>query len=111
MGSTRQLPTLMCIVGVMTELLNSSVTTYSVRLDERRRPTLPTALLEEAGISAEVHELMARVDGPGRLVLEDPSTLLLNLQKSVAENKIELGIHGSLVDQLLDERVNDLSLK
>lgn len=111
MGSTLQLPTLMCIVGAMTEILNSSVNTYPVRLDERRRPTLPTALLEEAGISAEVHELIARVDGPGRLVLEDPSTLLLNLQKNVAESKIELGIHGSLIDQLLNERMNDLSLK
>ena len=111
MGSTLQLPTLVCIVGAMTEILNSSATTYLVKLDERRRPTLPTALLEEAGISAEVHKLIARVDGPGRVVLEDPSTLLLNLQKSIAESKIELGIHGSLVDQLLDERMNDLSLK
>lgn len=111
MGRVLQLPTLVCIVGDMTETLNSFTTTYPVRLDERRRPTLPTALLEEAGISAEVHELIARVDGPGRLVLEDPSTLLSNLQKNVAESKIELGIHGSLVDQLLDERMNDMSLK
>ena len=101
----------MCIVGAMTEILISSSTSYPVRLDERRRPTLPTALLQEAGISADVHELVARVDGPGRLVLEDPSTLLLNLQKNVAKSKIELGIHGSLVDQLLDDRMNDMSLK
>lgn len=84
---------------------------YSVRLDGRRRPTLSSALLEEAGIMAGSQELVAYVDGPGRVVLEDPSVLLGALQKSVAARKHERHIRGSLVDRLLKDRRDDKSLK
>ena len=87
------------------------MTSSLVRLASRRRPTLPSALLEEAGIMAGSQELGARVDGPGRVVLEDPTALLGALQKSVAANKSERRLQGSLVDRLLEDRRDDKSLK
>jgi len=44
-------------------------TRFALRLDERRRPSLPVALLEEAGISMDA-ELVAEPLGDGRLVIE-----------------------------------------
>jgi hypothetical protein len=86
------------------------LTTYRVHLDDRRRPTLPPALLAEAGIAPGPHEMIARVDGRGRVVLEDPMTLLLALQDEVADGKARLGIDVDLVDDLLDDRASDQSL-
>ena len=99
------------MMGTMTEPSISHVTSYLVRLDGRRRPTLPSALLEEAGILDGSRELVARVEGPGRVVLEDPTALLEALQKSVAVRKRERHIRGSLVDLLLEDRRDDKSLK
>lgn len=48
---------------------------YRVRMDGKRRPTLPAALLDEAGIDP-AHELVAYADGHGRVVLEDPTVML-----------------------------------
>ena len=56
-------------------------------------------------------ELVARVDGPGRVVLEDPTALLGALQKSVAAHKRERHLRGSLADRLLEDRRDDKSLK
>jgi hypothetical protein len=98
-------------MGTMNKSLPSYVKSYPVRLDGRRRPTLPSALLEEAGIMAGSQELVARVDGPGRVVLEDPTALLGALQKSVAAHKRERHIRGSLVDRLIEDRRDDKSLK
>ncbi|HVB90811.1 MAG TPA: hypothetical protein VND70_01805 [Acidimicrobiales bacterium] len=52
---------------------------FPVHLDTKRRPTLSAALLREAGLTG-VTELVARADGPGRIVLESPSALLEALQ-------------------------------
>ena len=98
-------------MGNMTEPLLSFTASYPVRLDNRRRPTLPSALLEEAGIVVGSHELVARADGPGRVILEDPVALLAALQESVAASKRVHKIHGSLVDRLLQDRRDDKSLK
>jgi hypothetical protein len=98
-------------MGDMNKSPDSHKISYAVRLDGRRRPTLPTALLEEAGIMAGSQELVAHVDGPGRVVLEDPTALLGALQKSVAAHKQERHIRGSLVDRLLEDRRDDKSLK
>lgn len=95
----------------MTQTFTSHMTSYPVRLDARRRPTLPSALLEEAGIRADSQELVARVDGPGRVVLEDPAALLASLQASAVAKKPARNIRGSLVDHLLEDRRNDKSLK
>ena len=97
-------------MGAMNEHLLLFTTSYPVRLDDRRRPTLPSALLEEAGIAMGPRDLIARVDGRGRIVLEDPTALLADLQKTVAASKIERKIHSSLVDRLLEDRQNDESL-
>lgn len=96
--------------GSMKKPSLAHMTSYPVRLDDRRRPTLPSALLEEAGIMAGTQELIAHVDGPGRVVLEDPTALLGALQKNVAERKHERRIRGSLVDHLLQDRRDDTSL-
>lgn len=101
----------MSTMGNMNETLLPFTTSYPVRLDDRRRPTLPTALLEEAGIALGPRDLVARVVGPGRVVLEDPTALLADLQKSVATSKLERKIRDSLVDRLLEDRHNDKSLR
>ena len=111
MGKFLDYPTKVSIMGVMTEPLLAFVTSYPVRLDNRRRPTLPSALLDEAGIVVGSHELVARADGPGRVVIEDPVALLAGLQETVAASKRTQEIHGSLVDRLIQDRRNDKSLK
>ncbi len=82
--------------------------TYRLRLDGKRRPTLPASLLEDAGIDP-AHELIARPDGHGRVVLEDPLVMLAAFQDAVAAGKRSLGASGSLVDELLTERAADPS--
>jgi hypothetical protein len=81
-------------------------TGYRVHVDAKRRPTLPAALLAEAGIDA-THELVARADGLGRIILEDPLEVLAAFQNGVTEGMRELGETGSLVDDLLADRVAD----
>jgi bifunctional DNA-binding transcriptional regulator/antitoxin component of YhaV-PrlF toxin-antitoxin module len=83
-------------------------TGYRVHVDAKRRPTLPAALLAEAGIDA-THELVARADGHGRIVLEDPLEILAAFQNSVADGMRDLGTTGSLVDDLLADRAADAS--
>lgn len=80
---------------------------FRIRLDERRRPTLPPALLEQAGIATDAHDLVARVDGPGRVVLEDPAALLAALQNKVRAGKLANGIDGDLAELLLAERATE----
>jgi bifunctional DNA-binding transcriptional regulator/antitoxin component of YhaV-PrlF toxin-antitoxin module len=79
---------------------------YRVLVDTKRRLTLPAALLAEAGIDA-THELAARADGHGRIILEDPLKVLAAFQNSVAHGMRELGGSGSLVEDLLADRVAD----
>lgn len=74
-----------------------------MRFDAKRRPTLPSALLEEAGIDTS-HEVVARVDGPGRVVLEDPLVLLAAFQAEVANELAATGYQGDLSDELIAER-------
>jgi hypothetical protein len=83
---------------------------YRLHLDARRRPTLPPALLEEAGIDPS-HELVAHADGRGRLVLEDPLVALAAFQDAVAEGLRQEGHDGSLIDDLLAERAADTSFR
>lgn len=84
----------------------TDTTTYRVRLDGKRRPTLPAALLDDAGINP-AHELVAHTDGHGRVILEDPLVMLATFQHAVAEGKREHGITGSLVDDLIADRAAD----
>jgi DNA-binding transcriptional regulator/RsmH inhibitor MraZ len=84
--------------------------TYRLRLDGKRRPTLPASLLDDAGIDP-AHELVARTDGHGRVVLEDPLVMLAAFQDAVAADKRTHGIVGSLVDDLLADRAADPSAR
>ena len=81
---------------------------YRVILDAKRRPTLPTALLEEAGIDP-TSELVAHTDRKGRIILEDPLEMLAAFQAAVAEGVAKSGFSGSLVDDLLADRAADES--
>ncbi len=83
-----------------------AASSYRLPLDAKRRPTLPAALLAEAGIDA-THELVARADGPGRVVLEDPLSVLAAFQAAVAGGKQLRGFEGSLAEDLLADRAAD----
>ena len=82
---------------------------FRVTLDGKRRPTLPAALLDDAGVDA-TRVLIARVDGPGRIVLEDPAVALAAFQAQVAEGKRARGFDGDLADDLLTHRAADHTL-
>ena len=86
-------------------------TSYRVRLDSRRRPTLPTALLDEAGIDDEGVELIARADGPGRIVLENPLTLLREVQAAIAAEMVDNQDTADLAMELIAQRQLDANLR
>lgn len=88
---------------------DSPVAGFHVHLDTKRRPTLPARLLEDAGLVG-VEDLVARADGPGRIVLEDPVAMLSALQDRIAAAREMSGGTESLVDSLLADRAADNSL-
>jgi hypothetical protein len=71
---------------------------FPVHLDSKRRPTLPARLLDEAGISG-TSNLVARSDGPGRIVLEDPTAMLHALQERLAASLRDTDVAPGPVDQ------------
>jgi len=81
---------------------------YRVRVDAKRRPTLPAAVIEAAGLVGS-RELVVHADGPGRIVMEDPAVLLAEFQSAVARGKAAAGFHGSLAEDLADDRAADPS--
>jgi bifunctional DNA-binding transcriptional regulator/antitoxin component of YhaV-PrlF toxin-antitoxin module len=81
---------------------------YRVTMDSKRRPTLPAALLEEAGIDP-ASELIAHADGKGRIILDDPQAMLAAFQTAVLQGMAETGFTGSAVDDLLADRATDPS--
>jgi bifunctional DNA-binding transcriptional regulator/antitoxin component of YhaV-PrlF toxin-antitoxin module len=82
------------------------IRSFNVSVDDKRRPTLPAALVREAGVEG-VRELVARVDGPGRIVLEDPATLLAAFQAKVAQGRAGAGGGVSMADRLAADRAAD----
>ncbi|MFB9906359.1 hypothetical protein [Allokutzneria oryzae] len=82
------------------------MTSYRLVLDAKRRPTLPAQLLRDAELP-EAKELVARVIGPGRIVLEDPRAALGRLQAAVAEGKRARKVSASLEAELLETRAQD----
>ena len=81
-------------------------TSYRVHVDAKRRPALPAAVLAAAGL-ADSRELVVRVDGLGRLVLEDPTILLAEFQSAVTRGKAAAGFKGSLAGDLVADRAAD----
>ena len=69
---------------------------WRVQVDAKRRPTLPAAVIEAAGLPGS-RELVVRADGPGRTVLEDPAVLLAEFQSAVARGKKQDNGDGSYV--------------
>lgn len=61
----------------------TDVVTGSLQVDLKRRTTLPGDILAAAGIPAG-SPLVARVEEPGRIVLESPALLLALLQDDIA---------------------------
>lgn len=82
---------------------------YRLRLDEKRRPTLPQPLLDAAELGAD-QDLVARVEGPGRIVLEGTAAVLVRLQEAVRSGKAAHGSSGRLADEILADRATDTSL-
>jgi len=79
-----------------------SMTTHAhwrVRLDDRRRPTLPEELLAAAGIPGGA-ELTARVIDEGMIVLETRDAVRERIRRRMAP----LRSGASMVDELLAER-------
>lgn len=74
-------------------------TAWTVRLDSRRRPTLPDEVLRAAGLKPG-DELRVRVAEEGMLVLETPEHILSRARARVAD----LRHGGSVVDDFLAER-------
>ena len=86
------------------------ISTFTVRLDSKRRPTLPAALLDEAGLAGAT-DLVARADGPGRIVLEDPTSMLRSLQQRLTDALRESPTSPSMaVDSLFATRDADTSM-
>ncbi len=82
---------------------------FRLRLDGKRRPTLPQSLLDAAGVGPG-QELVAWVEGPGRIVLEDAATYLAGLQAAVRLGREAHGSTGSLADEVLADRAADVSM-
>ena len=72
---------------------------WKVRLDERRRPTLPPDLLEAAGIPPGA-ELTVRIVDDGCIVLSTRDAVRERIRRRMAPLKTG----GSMVDELLAER-------
>jgi bifunctional DNA-binding transcriptional regulator/antitoxin component of YhaV-PrlF toxin-antitoxin module len=86
-----------------------SRTSWPVRLDSRRRPTLPEELLSEARV-ARGEELVAHVESEGRIVLETRDAIRRRLRQRFAEGRARVGHSGNPVADLLQERSRDTSL-
>jgi bifunctional DNA-binding transcriptional regulator/antitoxin component of YhaV-PrlF toxin-antitoxin module len=82
---------------------------WPLRLDAKRRSTLPVELLEEAHIEV-TDQLLAHVEEEGRIVLETREAVRRRLQQRFAEGRRRTGAKRSPVDELLAERAADSSL-
>jgi bifunctional DNA-binding transcriptional regulator/antitoxin component of YhaV-PrlF toxin-antitoxin module len=83
---------------------------WPVALDVKRRPTLPAALLEEAGI-APTEALVAHSAGEGVIVLETRAAIRRRLRERYAEGRQRVDRSGSAAEELLAERAADSSLR
>lgn len=82
---------------------------WPVRLDSRRRPTLPEELLSEARVGRG-EDLVAHVEGEGRIVLETRDAIRRRLRQRFAEGRARVGHTADPVAELLHERARDTSL-
>lgn len=73
-------------------------TVWKVRLDSRRRPTLPEEAMKAAGLEAGA-ELRISVAGEGCLLIETPAHILKR-----AKSRIKTQGSGREVDDFLEQR-------
>lgn len=78
---------------------DETLLSWRVRLDSRRRPTLPDEALQAAGFTPG-EELRVRVAEKGLLLLETPEHALKRARSRVAGK----ATRGSVVDQFLAQR-------
>ena len=83
-----------------------SLKVWSVRLDSRRRPTLPEDAMRAAGF-APGEELRVRVAEAGMLILETPAHALARARSRVAR----VPRNRSIVDEFLAERRAEAALE
>lgn len=83
---------------------------WPVALDVKRRPTLPAALLEEAGIEP-TEALVAHSAGEGVIVLETRAAIRRRLRERYADGRRHTERAGSAAEELLAERAEDGSLR
>lgn len=85
----------------MTTQQASQETSWTVRLDSRRRPTLPDEVLRSAGLSVG-ETLRVHVAEEGCLIIETPAHALRR-----ARSRITSTPDYSVVDAFLAERAED----
>lgn len=98
----------------------TTVTIMCLRADGACGVTIPAGLLDAAGIDP-TSDLVARVESPGRIVLEPSDAMLARLQEKARRGKAvrdrgrrdagEPPFPESMVDDLLEERARDRSLE
>ena len=87
----------------------TDVVSVPLQVDRQRRTTIPSAVLAATGIPAGA-SLVARADGPGRIVLESPQLMLARLQERIAAGAAALAEREggprplSMAEELLAER-------
>lgn len=85
------------------------VRAWPVALDAKRRPTLPVALLEEAGITPG-QPMVAHTGGEGVIVLETRAAIRRRLRERYEQGRQRTGRAGSAAEELIAERAADRSL-
>lgn len=86
------------------------------KIDDKRRAALSPAVLDAVGLAPGA-ALVVRADGPGRIVLESPETMLARLREEIRRGKAERDaardddeqVPISLADDLLADRRRDRS--
>lgn len=106
--------------GSMTAPVVAGLPSSHLKIDSKRRAVLSPAVLAAAELAPGA-DLVARVEGPGRIVLESLDTVLARVQEAVRCGKAaaarEAFLAGEeppaefLADELMAERARDTSLE
>ncbi len=84
---------------------SAALESWRLRMDDKRRVTIPTALLLRAGIASD-EDLVAYAEA-GRVVLETRQAITQRLQDDYAKARAAGGKSGSAVEELLNDRAID----
>lgn len=84
-------------------------TQYVVKVDNKRRPTLPAQLLADADLPERPDSLIAHADGAGRIVLETPEAIKRRIRQRATAGRQRTGRGDSAAESLLADRAADPS--